>query len=87
MFQLLTKKLQPVVQKSNSKEKKGINVNELKRKAKETGELADSKKSMSFKIKPKRDNEDLDEFEDEHKQMTKCSVNLIQEKWLTFKKD
>lgn len=70
MFQLLAKKLVPAVRTSASKEnkdKKGINVNELKRKAKEAGELADSRKSMSFKPKKteKRDNEDLDDLDED----------------------
>lgn len=49
MFQLLTKKLvAPVPAKTTLTDKKGINVNELKKKAKEAGELEDSRKSMSF---------------------------------------
>lgn len=88
MFQLLTKKLvAPVPAKTTSIDKKGINVNELKKKAKEAGELEDSRKSMSFN-NPQKKNQDLEEdLDPESKTEPKLDVRVLQERYEKFKKD
>lgn len=88
MFQLLTKKLvAPVPAKTTSTDKKGINVNELKKKAKEAGELEDSRKSMTFN-KTQKKNQDLEEdLDPESKTEPKLDVRVLQERYEKFKKD